>query len=46
MRCGVCDEIIDPESMDLGEFFDPNDPDKESIVAHAECGVAAELEIA
>jgi hypothetical protein len=45
-QCGVCGEIMDEESMDLGEFWDPNSPDEESILAHADCGVNARLEVA
>jgi hypothetical protein len=46
MECNVCGEKIDPDSMELVEMYNANDPDSESVVVHIECGIAAGLEVA
>jgi hypothetical protein len=51
MNCGVCGEEIPQDVMgnyeaEVGEFFDLAKPDDPSILAHADCGINAGLEIA
>lgn len=42
--CGICGEPADNE---MGEFFTPDWPDdKPSVIAHAQCGIDAGLELA
>lgn len=46
--CGICGEPIrwsDPR-CEAAEMYDPADPEKDSVVCHAECGIAAGLEVA
>ena len=41
--CGICGEALHGE---VGEFFDPADPDADSVVAHAGCALAAGMDLA
>jgi len=50
LRCAVCEEIIPTydhgmyREVDVGEFWD--DDAQDSIIAHAECGISAGLDLA
>jgi hypothetical protein len=45
MNCEVCGEWIKMDADGgyleaVGEFWDPTHPEKESVIAHADCGIA------
>lgn len=48
-ECGICGETIPRDKfgypeVEVGEFWDPKAND--SVIAHAQCGLDAELELA
>lgn len=45
MRCELCGEIIRPTD-EAAEMFDPAQPDDESVVCHADCGLSRGYEVA
>lgn len=45
-RCDVCGEPLAAGLGGIGEFYEPRDPSKCSVVAHAQCGLDQGLEIA
>lgn len=41
--CDVCGERLDG---DVAEMYDPAHPEDESLICHAECGIARGLSVA
>lgn len=56
LNCQLCGESIgraplnDPDfweyDTEVGEFYNPTKPEEDSVVAHAQCGIDAKMEIA
>lgn len=49
MACEICGErfsLADAERGDVAEMYDPAAADPDSKICHAECGLAAGMEIA
>jgi hypothetical protein len=43
-KCEICGERIGPDQM--AEMYDPHNPEAESVVCHADCGLWKNLEVA
>jgi hypothetical protein len=44
-RCELCGEPI-TEKDEKAEMFDPLDPERQSVICHAECGLQNDYQIA
>lgn len=45
-RCELCGEPLDGRGNGTAEMYDPDQPDAESVLCHADCGLARDYEVA